>query len=84
MARTQPEFISPQQPGVAGAANFAATLQRNFQSLFADAHVHGVRTAVPADNEGKSGDLIPVEKADGTGWLYIKFTSLGWLGVQLS
>ncbi len=84
MSKSQPEFVSPQAPGPAGASNFAAAVQRNFQALFQDAHTHGVRITAPASNEGKPGDVIPVELSDGTAWLYVKFTTLGWLSVQLS
>lgn len=84
MSRTQPDFISPPPAGQTGLVNFAASIQRDFQALFQDAHVHGVRTTAPASNEGKPGDVIPVELSDGTAWLYVKFTTLGWLSVQLS
>lgn len=83
MARTQPEQLSPQQPGEAGAANFAGSVQRNLQALFQDAHIHAGKTAAPASNEGKTWDIVPTE-INGVAKLYIKYPTLGWLSVTLA
>lgn len=76
MPKTQPEPISPPVPGPAGAANFAGSIQRDFVSLFQDAHDHRPRSAMPGDSDGVAGDVALV-KTDVSCYLAAKSSS-GW------
>lgn len=75
MARTQNSPI--------GNEVKAEVVQRNLEDLFQFAHEHIVRTTAPASSEGAVGDVVPV-LLSGTGYLYVKFPSIGWKRIALS
>lgn len=64
-------------------SDFSATIQRNLEDLFRDAHSHEVKTAAPSTNDGAVGDVVPVV-TNSTYYLYIKFPTVGWKRVSLS
>lgn len=59
------------------------TIQRNLEDLFQFAHTHEIRTTAPSSTEGSVGDIVPV-LLNGTGYLYIKFSTVGWKRVTAS
>jgi len=59
------------------------TLQRNLEDLFIFAHTHDLRTTAPKDTDGSVGDIVPI-LLNGTGYLYIKFPTIGWKRVTAS
>lgn len=63
--------------------DFSATVNRNFEDLFGDAHTHDVRTTAPASSEGSIGDILPVVLS-GVYYLYVKFPTVGWKRVAVS
>lgn len=64
-------------------SDYSAVLQSNLEQLFEAAHMHGLRTSAPSENEGTVGDILPVQ-IDSTYYLYAKFPTVGWKRVALS
>ncbi len=64
--------------------DFVAVLKELVNQLFELAHDHTPRTAAPGDNDGRPGDVVPVETAEGVLKLYVKLPSGGWKSVTLS
>ncbi len=84
MSKSQEFSVSaPLQDDRQTLADFASTIQRNFEDVFAVAHDHAVKTAAPSSQDGVVGDVVPVV-ISGSYYLYIKFPTVGWKRVSLS
>lgn len=81
MPKTPPRGLYVPLPEL---TDFVAILKELFAQLFESAHDHLPRTAVPGDNEGRPGDIVPVETDEGVLKLYVKLPSAGWTSVTLS
>lgn len=64
--------------------DFVAILRELFDQLFESSHDHAPRTTVPGENEGRPGDVVPVETDEGVLKLYVKLPSAGWKSTTLS
>ncbi len=64
--------------------DFVAVLKEMLDQLFESAHDHTPRTTVPDANEGRPGDMVPVETDEGVLKLYVKLPTAGWTSVTLS
>lgn len=69
---------------LAELTDFVAVLKEMLDQLFDAAHDHSPRTTVPAENEGRPGDVVPVETDEGVLKLYVKLPSGGWKSTTLS
>lgn len=80
MAKTQERPMAAPSEDDRELKDYTAVLQLNLESLFGDAHDHTPRSAAPSVNDGRPGDVWPVDDGSGTVRLYFK-TKSGWFYV---
>ena len=84
MAKQQKRPIAPPLTSDQQTLNdFTSVVQDNFKDLFSAAHSHGLRTTIPAFNEGQIGDISLVF-IDPSYYIYAKVTSTAWMRIILS
>jgi hypothetical protein len=64
-------------------ADYTSVLQRLLEDIFDDLHKHSSFTTAPTSEDGADRDIRLVE-LNGTGYIYVKFPTLGWKRIALS